>query len=160
MSGINYELNNVDFLPLLFCFPFFFSSLGLQAKNSSLVGDFSFEKSQKTTDTVISPADPARGGRAGGVEDQAQAGRGRITRGPERLLCLCTSSKIRIRAVTLAPSLLPFCNISVLSAVSLVCLWLEKAIHSVIETFLLFKQRKLYQVPALLRNEVILTFLK
>ena len=73
MSGINYELNIVDFPPLLFSFPFSFSSLGLQVKESSFVRDFSFEKSQRNTDTVISPAEPGRGGRAGCLERRAQA---------------------------------------------------------------------------------------
>lgn len=106
MSGINHELNNVGFLPLL-SFPFSFSSLGLLANNSSLVGDFSLEKSQKTTDTVISPAEQVRRGGAGNVEDWAHAlasapppawGLGEVGRrmGQKKFFCPFTSSKIRI----------------------------------------------------------------
>lgn len=88
------------------------------------------------------------------------AGRGRWRRGPERVLCLFTSSKIRIKAAVRAPSFSHFAVFLSFSAVLVVCLQLEKVVHLVMETLLLFKQRKLYHFPAIVSNEVILTFLK
>lgn len=73
-------------------------------------------------------------------------------RGPERVLCLFTS-------LLPCPSPLPFCNISVLSAPS-VCLRAGESDSLGNRNISLFEAKEALPIPALLRNEVVLTFSK
>lgn len=108
---------------------------------------------------MISPAEQVVGGRAGGVGGWVHAlaspasapvsrcGRSGTRKSPVPIYLF----KNEIKNGGLHPFLLPFCSISVLCAVSVVCLQLEKVIHLVIKIFHLFKQGKRYQFPGFLK---------